>query len=401
MRDEHRRQWTCQAGSRRSCHLIVVAYLCLCLLSCRRQPLTVAPIKMVAGGSYTVALTASGDVYSWGTDHRGNLGRGITDHSEGPQCHPDPARVRLPAPATDIFAGAENTFAILADGAVYGWGANAHGELGDGTTADRATPVRVLLDRPVTQIAAGVHITMAITQSGLLYTWGSNEYGTVGDGSTKDRLVPAVLDVGELVQKAAAVGRHCLVLTRSGRVLAWGANGYGQVGELELPTHTPTAVVLPGRATDIAAGLGCSLALIEGGEVFAWGSNIYGMLGNGEAEDSARPVRVTVSGDIVSIASGWSHAFALSATGILYGWGWNEYGQVGIGVPCEEVLIPTRINLGPVPPTSTISVGDAHAFLICPDGTIYGWGGNTIGQLGDGTKTRRFSPVRLPPLIIK
>jgi len=381
--------------------LILAPFLCVFLTSCQRQPLAVTPIKMVAGGSYTVALTASGDVYSWGTDHCGNLGRGITDHSEGPQSYPDPARVRLPAPATDVFAGSVTAFAILADGAVYGWGTNTHGELGDGTTTDRATPVRVLLDRPVTQIAAGVHVTMAITQSGLLYTWGSNEYGTVGDGSTKDRLIPALLDVGELVQKAAAVGRHCLVLTRSGRVLAWGRNNDRQVGELDTPSDTPVPVPLPGRATDIAAGLGCSLALIEGGEVLAWGSNIYGVLGNGKSEGSSSPVTVLLPGDIVAIASGWSHVFALSATGMLYGWGWNKFGQVGIGFTSEEVLIPTRINLDPFPPTSIISVGDAHAFLTCPDGTIYGWGGNTIGQLGDGTRTRRFSPVRLPSLIIK
>jgi len=101
----------------------------------------------------------------------------------------------------DIFIASDTAFAIMADGTTYGRGGNAHGELGDGTTSDRATPVRVRLDEPIAQIAPGVDVTLAVTRSGLLYTWGSYEYGTVGDGSSQDRLLPALLDVGELVQK--------------------------------------------------------------------------------------------------------------------------------------------------------------------------------------------------------
>jgi alpha-tubulin suppressor-like RCC1 family protein len=207
------------------------------------------------------------------------------------------------------------------------------------------------------------------------------------------------LDLTEEVVKVSTGGGHCLALTKSGRMYGWGANNCGQVGGGDLCIPEPVVLIDSG-VRDIAAGLAFSLAVTHHGEVLSWGSGDFGALGVGSTSDSREPLRVNIGERILAVAAGWSHAFAVSESGVVYGWGGNQFGQIGVGTT-TDVFLPTPIELPVVSPRSQISAGDAHTFLNLEGRRVFAWGGNGVGQLGDGTQVRRLKPGTLDQLTIK
>ena len=244
-----------------------------------------------------------------------------------------------------------------------------------------------------------------------VFSWGYNGNGQLGDGTTTERHVPGtVLASGALAGKTvtdiAGCGFHSLALTSDGQLFAWGYNGLGQLGDGTTAIRSvPVAVTMTGAlsgktVTAIAGGARHSLALTSDGQLFAWGQNDDGQLGDGTTADRSVPVAVTMSGallgkTVVAIAAGVYHSSALTSDGRIFAWGLNADGQLGDGTTSSRTT-PVAVTMNGVLAGETvvaIAAGYAHNFALTEDGQLFAWGRNDNGQLGDGTITNRHVPV--------
>jgi alpha-tubulin suppressor-like RCC1 family protein len=204
------------------------------------------PSGMVAGGGlHSLALSASGRIYAWGSNVYGQLGDGTTRSSTTP--------VETQSPAGEVFVeitgGYVHSLALTRGGDVYAWGLNSDGRLGNGGTTGSTVPVKVVDVANVTSIAAGTHHSLAVTDTGEVYGWGSSTYGQLGNGTTDSSARPVVIEglAGKNVVGLAAGQAHSLAVTSDNRVYAWGANWYGQLGD-NTTDDSPTPVEVEGLA---------------------------------------------------------------------------------------------------------------------------------------------------------
>ena len=200
-------------------------------------------VSVAAGNGHTCAVTSAGVVWCWGANWAGQLGDGTNTS----RLTPVSVSPRLPPlDVIAVTAGDGHTCAVTRAGAVWCWGDNRAGQLGDGTTTTRPTPVAVsgLGDSVVVAVAAGWGHTCAVTSAGAVLCWGSNADGQLGDGTTTDRLTPVVVSgLGNGAAAIAAAPRHTCAVTCAGGVWCWGWNGSGQLGDgTTTDALTPVAV---------------------------------------------------------------------------------------------------------------------------------------------------------------
>jgi alpha-tubulin suppressor-like RCC1 family protein len=196
--------------------------------------------QVAAGGQHTCAITGDGRIQCWGANRDGQLGEGTTGGSR-----PVPAAVGLPGQAVHVSTGLAHSCALTADGAAWCWGRNDAGQLGDGSRVTRSRPVRVAADGVTrfAQIAAGGTHSCAVDAVGAVWCWGQNARGAVGDGSTtvRERPVRVVLP-GRADAVATGTAHSCAHLT-DGRAFCWGSASAGQLGDsARVARRSPVAV---------------------------------------------------------------------------------------------------------------------------------------------------------------
>jgi alpha-tubulin suppressor-like RCC1 family protein len=274
--------------------------------------------------------------------------------------------------------------------AAVSWGDNQFGQLGNGTTTASATYVGVSgLSSGVAQVAAGSGNSMALAAGGTVWTWG-NEVA-LGTGSTADSTVPVqVPGLAGITQVAAGSFGFDLALRSDGTVWGWGLNVLGQLGDGNtVSSRTPVQVTGLTGVTQIAAGDGFGLALRSDGTVWAWGWNRNGVLGDGApaGRDSDVPVQVTGLSDVIQIAAGGASAMAVRDQGrpgsvvrTVWTWGNNSFGQLGDGTTTNSAT-PVEVSGIKVPAVTAISAGGGFSMVLGSDGSVWGWGANSLGQL--------------------
>ncbi|MDR0791389.1 MAG: hypothetical protein LBE47_02495 [Methanomassiliicoccaceae archaeon] len=358
---------------------------------------------MVAAGSFhSLALKYDGTVWAWGDNSSAQLGDGThTDRST-------PVRVSGLTNVIAITAGASHSLALKSDGTVWAWGSNGNGRLGDGTTTERRTPVQVSGLTDVTAIAAGNIHSLALKSDGTVWAWGSNTLGRLGDGTTTERRTPVQVSGLTDVKAIAAGGNHSLALKGDSTVWSWGHNGHSQLGD---NSSTDSSIPVQVRGlnnsgflTDveaIAAGEYHSLALGSEGTVWSWGGNGSGQLGDASTATRNTPVRVSaVSGTgpltgVKMISAGWAHSLALRNDGTVCAWGHNSDGRLGDGTTSQRTRpVQVMASSGVMTDVKLIGDGGYHSVTLRNDGTVWSWGHNGHGQLGDDTKVNRNNPVR-------
>jgi alpha-tubulin suppressor-like RCC1 family protein len=261
-----------------------------------------------------------------------------------------------------IDVGDLHTVALKNDGGVWAWGRNAEGQLGDGTTNNRATPAPVPGFSDVLAISAGQNHIVALKRDQTVWAWGRNSYGQLGDGTRRNnRLLPVQVTMAD------------------------GSPLRGVMG--------------------ITAGYKHTVALKSDGSVWAWGGGI-GEEGWGSASDRLTPVPVKLAdgsqlSGIIAVAAGLSYTLALKADGTVWGWGQN----VRVMGSRRDEIFPVQAKLSDGSPLSgitAIAAGLRHTVARKDDGTLWAWGGNWYGQLGDGTVTRTGSDGKPPtPVQVK
>lgn len=287
--------------------------------------------------------------------------------------------------------------AVGAKGTVWTGGLNDYGQLGDGTTINRNTLVQVSGLSGVVSISAGVEHTLALKSDGTVWTWGRNLKGQLGNGSTKDSPVPVLAKNLKDVKAVAAGWSHSVALKKDGTVWTWGRNYYGQLG-----IGSPRDSRVPVQVRDltdvvaIAAGWYHTLAVKKDGSVWAWGWNLKGQLGDGSTDDSFKPVMVRDISGVIAVAAGQHHSVALKKDGTVWTWGWNDYGQIGNGTIRPDRYMPTEVK--GLSGVISIAAGGSHTVAAKKDGTVWAWGYNDYGQLGDGTTVAKSIPTKIPEL---
>ncbi|MDP9372149.1 MAG: hypothetical protein M3Q65_06785, partial [Chloroflexota bacterium] len=284
---------------------------------------------------------------AWGANGSGQAGAASGDScDQSVACVRAPTRVPGLGGVTAIAASGSHNLALMADGGVWAWGANDDGQLGSGDRCvasgagcSSATPVRVRGLTDVKAVAAGgdtntIAHSLALRADGTVWAWGSNFHGQLGDGSTTNSAVPVqARGLGGIVAIAAGDG-YSLAVGGNGVVWAWGVNHSGQLGDgvacvttgLGCVAATPGQIRGPGRVAAVAAGNGYALARDADGALWAWGLNDRGQLGDGSTAASRAAVRVRGLSDAVAMATGYSYSLALTADGAVWAWGANEFG---------------------------------------------------------------------------
>ena len=299
-------------------------------------------------------------------------------------------------------AGTGHSCTIIAGGGgVECFGLNDRGQLGDGTLTDRTIPTAVQsLPGAAVELEAGDFFSCALVALGALYCWGDNVDGELGDGTLTQSSIPtAVLGLPGPVGSFSAGLQHACAVSTGGGVSCWGNNDFAQLGDGSFTNRSSaTAVVgLPGAIDAVALGEGHSCALTAAGQVYCWGGNEFGELGDGTRADRTSPTPVdTLPGDVVAIAAGGYHTCALRATGTVLCWGDNIYGQAG-QPGFDDELLPAVVN-GLAGPVDAIEAGESFTCALLAGGSVQCWGDNFEGQLGDGSFTERYSPSEVAGL---
>lgn len=349
---------------------------------------TSATMAVAGGDSHSLALRGDGAIFGWGHNVNRQLADGSTTN------RPLPVQVGGVTGATAITAGNFFSLARLADGRVVGWGSNGSGQLGTGNTTGPTWPVPASGLTTVVSLDAGDDFALALLADGTVRSWGLNSVGQLGDSTTTSRSSPVVTTGLTSVAGVSGGGQFGLAVKTDGTAWSWGSNGNGQLGTGDTTQRsTPGAVVGVSGVTAVAAGGYTSYFLLSDGTVRAVGYNGLGNLGIGSSATQSLTV-VTVSGlsDVAHLAAGGHHVLARKNDGTVWAWGMNGNGQVGNGTT-TNASVPVLVQ--GLPPIASIGAGANHSLAVAVDGSVWAWGYNVHGQLGDGSQTRRLLPVQI------
>ena len=343
-----------------------------------------------AGQYYSCGRLVNGSVYCWGYNNDGELGNGNTSEMHYPVPLGGTSRNY-----TSVSAGDDHTCGRLVNGTVYCWGLGEDGELGDNQYADSSIPVGIASFN-FTSVSCGSEHSCGRLVNGSVYCWGWNEEGELGKGDyywAYGAPVPVAggynftdINVGEL---------HSCGLLVSGYVLCWGYDSNGQLGDGSASMRTyPVAISGGYNFNYISASSSNTCGLLVNGSAYCWGCNIDGQLGTGSYGESTIPVPVSGGYNFTYVSTGYNFACGRLGNGSAYCWGYNGDGQLGSGsIVYGDTLVP-----GPVYGNynfSSISLGDYHTCGRLGNGSIYCWGSNDYGQLGNGNQTTMPYPVPL------
>jgi alpha-tubulin suppressor-like RCC1 family protein len=297
-----------------------------------------------------------------------------------------------------LLSGAVATPAQGAVGSpvVWGWGANAGAQVGAGLQPLN-TVVRDQLPSS-RRIDAGSEHALAVAADGTGRAWGANQSGQLGDNTRIRKPAPVQMErLTDIVDVAAGSGSlgsngFSLALLGDGTVWAAGENEFGQLGDGTTTDHAkPNPVVGLSGMVGISAGMGFGAAVGADGVAWAWGYNVDGQLGDGTTHGRLTPVPVSELTGVVQVAAGEDHVVALRDDGTVWTWGSNQFGQLGDGTAAGHRTVPDVVpGLDGV---VAVSAGARHSMALRSDGTVWGWGDNDEGQLGDGSVHSRVAPV--------
>ena len=294
---------------------------------------------------------------------------------------------------------------IKTDGSLWVWGANAGGQLGLGDITGRSSPVQVGLLTNWAQAASCDTHTAAIKTDGTLWVWGLNTYGALGQGDLVNRSSP--VQVGALTNwKQVSCGSYYTVAVKTdGTLWVWGYGNY-------LPTAVPgggngfSSPVQIGSLTNwksVSVNWEHGVAIKNDASLWTWGYNQTGQIGNGTAGGGVRSSPTQIASDkrwrIAVAGNGSSYAIALDGT--LWSWGHNLIGQLGLGDTVHRsspVQVGSLTNWKQIAANQYYNVGYGIIGAIKTDGTLWTWGANDTGQLGQGDQVHRSSPTQLGSL---
>lgn len=240
-------------------------------------------------------------------------------------------------------------------------------------------------------VAAGNLYTLAIKSDGTLWAWGYNGYGNLGTGDTIHRPIPVRVGLENNWLTVRAGGGFTLALKKDGTLWTWGNNSLGQLGTGNYTEQHSPVKVGTDKWLKIAVGDTHSLGIKADGTLWAWGSNFSGELGVPSFPITKSPTPLLVNGNQwIDLAGATQRTMALRGDGTIWGWGWNIDGELGNGNTLPQTQ---AVQAGSANDWKSISAGGFTTCAIKNDGTLWSWGWNLFGDLGIGNNIDKHSPV--------
>jgi alpha-tubulin suppressor-like RCC1 family protein len=351
-------------------------------------------VAVSANSNRNLAIDSQGRVWEWGTYETGPANSPCK--RDGIDCKLLPSLVPGLDQAIAVSPGYEHNLALRKDGTVWAWGHNYMYALGQGTADSeyRKSPIQVPGLNDVVAISASSNFNLAVKRDGSVWAWGENDAGQVGDG--KDSYTP---DYGlyekspfQVVNFADGMAvdtgsTHSLGLRRDGTLWSWGSNDLGELGQGTSDTvqhPVPVQVVgLGNTVTAIGAGFENSIVIRNDGSVWAWGANFGGQLCDGRMSPQPfpDPVELKPFKGARQVEMTSMQSLALMPDGTVWACGILE---------AAPTLSPSQVP--GLQDVIYISGGEDHAVALKKDGSLWAWGFNTTGQLGDGTQNSHSTP---------
>ncbi|QTH39779.1 hypothetical protein J4772_19255 [Cohnella sp. LGH] len=373
-------------------------------------------VDVAMGNGFALAVAKDGTLWSWGSNGGGRLGLGETAKAT-----PTPVKVQGINRVIAVSAGINHAMTLKADGTVWAWGFNMQGELGNGTYTEYGEPDskgarRISIDRNgyvpqqvpglagIVGIAATNAGGIAWNAAGELWKWGDAGNGTVA----KERLSPQKNEaIASVVFAAAGTGLLAAVV-KDGTVWTQGWNTFGQLGDGKRDESGRIAVAQVEGVANIERVVtngATVLAFQRGGKVFEWGISLLETKGLNQTDPADRDkmqhhLQPTASPELQGFSEIRSTTYllvkpsflGLKPDGTVWTFGDNALGQLGVSGPAE------RYSWGQVsglPSIATVEGAYGSNVAVGTDGSVWAWGRNDYGQLGDGTTIMRKTPVAI------
>jgi len=330
--------------------------------------------------------------WMWGRNYQGGLGDNTTTNRSSP--------VQTIGSATTwkkIACGQYHTLSIRTDESLWVFGFNNFGQLGTQNVVNYSSPVTTNPSGSVyIDCSAGYYQSSIIKVDGSLWSWGYNAYGALGANDRTNRSSMVQTVSGGFNWSSVSCGHyHTAAIKTDGSLWLWGYNNGGQLGDNSVANKSsPVQTVSAGLPWVMVAGGGYHTAAIKtDNSLWCWGTNNEGQLGINNITNRSSPVQTLSGGNVWKfVACGANHTAAIKLDGTLWIWGMNDHGQLG-----------DNSNTPRSSPVQTISGGTNWKYVACGfrhtaavkvDGSVWCWGLNDFGQLGDNSITKRSSPVQ-------
>jgi len=340
-------------------------------------------------------------LWSWGYNSKGQQGQNSPTayYSSPTQVGSDPF-VHI----SNGFFEARYYLATTSGGKMYSWGWNNKGQLGqnDETGDGKSSPIQIGSDTTWNHGSHGSGSSVAVKTDGTLWSWGYNASGELGQNSQVQYSSP--VQVGSATDWATAYGSHVFGLYNvhsiktDGTLWAWGHNGNGKLGTNNL-TQYSSPIQIPGTTWSKVVSSNTSVHAIKtDGTLWSWGYNGFGNLGTNNITQYSSPKQVGSDTTWAAVTQGAKSTYATKTDGTLWSWGYNGFGQLGQNSQSENVKYSSPVQIpGTTWTTSMELLNGEDRFVLVgkTDGTIWGWGSNIQGQLGQNSQTQYSSPVQV------
>jgi alpha-tubulin suppressor-like RCC1 family protein len=351
-------------------------------------------ITVACGDRHTAAIKSDGSLWSWGRSFGTSyLGDGTVNISRS-----SPVLIGGTNSFTVLSVGQGAGFAIRSNGELWGWGRGNYGQLARNTTVGLPSPAKIA-DGSWIAVSGGWDNASAIRNDFKLFSWGRNNLAQLGDGTVTERRSPVQIGTSSWIAVSCGIS-HTAAIRSDGRLFTWGGNANGQLGDGTIINRSSPVQVGTSSWTSVAVGRNNTSAIRSGGSLFTWGLNTSGQLGQNDTVARSSPVQVGTSS--------WTAVFQMfndvsgRINNVTYTWGATNGGMQPAVATSSPVVIDGSRLLNVISPIqvgtsswTALSCGRSHTAAIRSDGSLFTWGLNTSGQLGQNDTVARSSPVQV------
>ncbi len=336
-------------------------------------------------------------LWGWGINSAGNLGDNTVASRSSP--------IQTFTAGTNwrsVSAGKYHSSAIKADGTLWTWGLGVYGMLGNSSTISRSSPVQTVSGGTNWRnVSSGNARTVAVKTDGTLWMWGVAAFGALGDNSILNKSSPVQTFSGTNTWKTASTsieGTHTAAIKTDGTLWLWGINANGQLGTGNLINRSsPVQTVSAGTNwKQVSTGTVHTAAIKTDGTLWTWGSSsisAFGALGNNSTIPVSSPVQTVAAGNNwKQVSAGADTTAAVKTDGTLWLWGYAVKGQLGNNSTINRSSPVQTVSGG----TNWFKVDNSYFSVgaIKMDGSLWMWGRQPDGQLGTNDIISRSSPVQ-------
>jgi alpha-tubulin suppressor-like RCC1 family protein len=356
-----------------------------------------ADASRLKGGNLWPARTKNKVLYAWGANAQGQLGDGTVVNKSSP------VQITATTDWAKIQGWGGGGIAVKTNGTMWVWG-NGSGvqELGLNTNIQISSPQQIGAATNWASVAGGSQQNGAIKTTGTLWMWGTSQYGRIGDNvaglsSSNSRSSPTQIGTGTSWSVLSLGGVLNGAIKTDGTIWMWGVNSGGQLGlDRSGPldyVSSPTQVGTGTSWSTLAIGQGHTLAIKTDGTLWAWGSNSAGQLGDGLTYSRSSPTQVGSDSNWSSVHTQNFVSFAIRTNGTLWTFGQNNQGQLGINTATDR---STLSQVGALTNWSKVGGSGQTCIAVKTDNTIWSWGGGGNGTTGRNLNNQDFSsPVQI------